>query len=221
MEHSSTRRRISRRTAVATVALLSVAVPAGASVIIQNFIVAKVAAAPACFVKVAGSDALVTAYGSSAALASTGPYVKVDTTPTLLANGVNLINETIDIRGFAGDRTKYTDVIRYQNNCAVPMTVRLVAEADPAGNAVTSAGWNDMYVKAYLSTIAAPVATTALETSSNWSQQFTIDGAAAVVATGGAITVAPGTELQGAFVVDVTNTSVATRTFHYTATATA
>jgi hypothetical protein len=219
MEHSSTRRRISRRTAVATVALLSVAVPAGASVIIQNFIVANVTAKAPCFVKTAGTDS--TTYGTAGALGGVGPYVKVDTTPVLAAGGVNLINETIDIRGFAGDRTKYTDVIRYTNNCTVPMTVRLTAEIDPAGNAVTSAGW-DMVVRGFVSKVVAPVASTSLETDAlNWDQQFSISGTGVVTATGSAITLASGASLQGAFSVDVTSGSTAVRTFRYTATATA
>jgi hypothetical protein len=219
MTESTIRRRVSRRTAIATVALMAVAVPAGASVIIQNFIVGNVTAQTACFVKVAGSDS--TTFGTPGAFAGSGPYVLTDTTPTLTAGGVNLINETIAIRGFAGDRTKYTDVIRYQNNCAVPMTIRLVAEADPAGNPVTSAGWNDMAVRGFLSTSAAPVVATALETDPAWSQQFSIDATGTVTAGGVAVTVAPGAELQGAFSVDVTKGSTSTRTFRYTASATA
>ena len=220
MSTSTIRRRVSRRTAVATVALMAIAVPAGASVIIQNFIVANVTGKAACFVKVGGTDS--TTYGTAAALAGAGPYVKVDTTPTLAVGGVNLINETIDIRGFAGDRTKYTDVIRYQNNCAVPVTVRLVAEADPAGGLVTSAGWNDMVVRGFLSKVAAPVVSTTLETDAiNWDQQFSISSAGAVTASGSAITIAAGAELQGAFSVDVTKGATTTRNFRYTATATA
>ncbi len=219
------RRRISRRTAIATVALMSIAAPAGASIIIQNFIVGNVTGKAACFVKVPGQDSVN--YGTAGALAGAGPYVKTDPAPVLAAGGVNLINETLDIRGFAGDRTKYTDVIRYRNNCTVPMTVRLVAEADPAGNVVTSAGWNDMVVRAFVSKVAAPalpasIASTALETDAvNWDQQFSISSAGAVTASGSAQTVAAGAELEGAFSVDVTLGSTATRTFRYTATATA
>jgi hypothetical protein len=216
----STRRRVTRRTAIATVALMAVAVPAGASVIIQNFIVAKVTGKAPCFVKIGGSDS--TTYGTAGALAGTGPYVFTDTTPTLSAGGVNFINETISIRGFAGDRTKYTDVIRYQNNCSVPMTIRLTAEADPAGGLATSVGWNDMVVRAYLSKVAAPVASTDLETDAiNWDQQFGISSVGAVTVSGSAITVAAGAELQGGFSVDVNQGATTTRTFRFTAKATA
>ena len=225
MNSSPARRRISRRSAIATVALISITAMAGASVIIQNFIVGNVTGKGACFVKIAGQDSVN--YGTPAALGGAGPYVKTDITPVLAAGGVNLINETIDIRGFAGNRTKYTDVIRYRNNCTIPMTVRLVAEADPAGNVATSAGWNDMVVRAFVSKVAAPtlpssLASTALETDAvNWDQQFSISSAGVVTASGLAQTVAAGAELQGAFSVDVTFGSISTRTFRYTATATA
>lgn len=224
MRSSSAKKRVTRRAAIATVAFVSIAAPAAAGVLIQNFIKGTVTAVAPCFVKVAGVDS--TTYGTAGALAGTGPYVKFDATPTLSAGGVALINETVAIRGFSGDRTKYTDVIRYQNNCAVPMNIRLTAEADPAAGAVTSGPW-DSSVRVFLSTAAAtvPVASTSLETdTTNWNQQFFIDAAGTIVTTGSTtITVAAGGQLQGAFTVDVPSTAVAasTRTFRYTATATA
>ena len=231
MKESTSRRRVSRRMAIASVALMSVAAPAAASVIIQNFIVANVSNKAACFTKIAGSDSLVTAYGSAAALASAGPYAAVNTTNTLTSTaGVTLLNEKVDIRGFAGDRTRYTDIIRYKNTCSVPITVSLKAEADAAGSAIASqtapaaAAWSGMSVKAYMSKVAAPVASTALETDAvNWDQQFTISSTGAVVNGSNTVTVASGSELQGAFIVDVDSSAAATivNTFHYTASASA
>ena len=213
--------------AIASVALMSVAAPAAASVVIQNFIQGTVTGAPACFVKIAGNDSTV--YGTAGALAGVGPYVKTDPAITLVTGGITYINEKIDMRGFAGDRTKYTDVIRYKNTCTVPLNITLTPEADPAANPIVSPGWAGTTVKGFISRVAAPalpasLASTAVETDSvNWNQQFAID-ATGTVSTVGALTnisVASGSELQGAFVVDVSNGTSAVRTFRYTATATA
>lgn len=227
MKEKTSRRRVSRRMAIASVALMSVAAPAAASVVIQNFIVGNVTGAPACFVKIAGNDSTV--YGTAGALAGSGPYVKTDPTTTLVTGGITYINEKVDIRGFAGDRTKYTDVIRYKNTCTVPVSVRLIAEADPAANPAVSVSWGttDMNVRAFISKVAAPalpasLSSVTLETdTTNWDQQFSISAAGVVVAAGSAQTVASGAELQGAFSVDVSTGVTATRTFRYTAQATA
>jgi hypothetical protein len=220
------KRRVSRRAAIGAVLLTSIAIPASASVLIQNFIVGSVTGKAACFVKIAGQDSVT--YGTAGALAGAGPYVLTDPAPVLAVGGVNFINETVAVRGFAGDRTRYTDVIRYKNNCTIPMSVKLVVEADPAGNPATSAGWNDMTVSGYVSkagvvvpAMPAQLAVTDLTNTVTWDKQFDISSAAVVTPAGTAQLVAPGAELQGAFSVDVTNGATTTRTFRYTATATA
>jgi hypothetical protein len=226
VKEKTSRRRVSRRMAIASVALMSVAAPAAASVVIQNFIQGNVTGAPACFTKIAGNDSTV--YGTVGALAGTGPYVKTDPTTTLVTGGITYINEKVDIRGFAGDRTKYTDVIRYKNNCTIPLKISLIPEADPAANPATSAGWADMNVRAFITktgvavpALPAGVTSVALETdTTNWDQQFSISAAGVVTAPSAVQTVAPGAELQGAFSVDVSTGITATRTFRYTAQAT-
>ncbi len=223
MKESTSRRRVTRRVAVASVAMMSIAAPAVASVVIQNFIKGTVTAQPACFTKIIGSDH--TAYSINLATV-TKPYVNVVTTSTAASvAGAVLLNESVDVRGFAGDRTKYTDVIRYKNNCGYAVSVRLTAETDAAGTPATTA-WSGMTVRTFLSKVVAPVPTTnlpQLETdTTNWDQQFLINSTGVVTATGTAQTVAAGAELQGAFVVDVDSAAAAAsfNTFHYTASAT-
>ena len=225
MTASAAKKRVTKRVAIAIIAFVSVATPAAAGVLITNYIRTNVIAVPPCFVKVAGID--TTAYGTPGALAGTGPYVAFDAAPTLSSGGISLINEAVTIRGFSGDRAKYVDVVRYQNNCAFPLSIRLTPEADPAtptAGAVTAGPW-DGYVKAFLSTTTAtvPVASTLLETdTANWNQQFIIDASSTVTTTGSAaITVASGGQLQGALIVDLPSaaTTLSTRTFRFTATA--
>jgi hypothetical protein len=229
VNEKTSRRRVSRRAAIASVALMSVAAPAAASVIIENFIKADITVSAACFTKVGGQDHIAYNNGGVAPAAPTALWVNFDTTPTLSAGGVNLINETVSLRGYAGDRTRFTDVIRYKNTCGFPLSVKLISEADPAtptaGPAV-SGSWNGG-VSVFLSTVS-DVAGGAAPTSSvdfasvNWNKQFAIDNAGAMTSAGSvSVTVPAGDELQGGFLVDLANTATGTRTLRFTAQATA
>lgn len=228
MNETTSRRRVSRRAAIATVALMSVAAPAAASVIIENFIKADVTVAAACFTKVGGQDHTAYNNGGVAPVAPSALWVNFDTTPTLSAGGVNLINETVSLRGYAGDRTRFTDVIRYKNDCGFPLSVKLISEADPAAGAAVSGSW-DGGVSVFLSKVADPVGGAAPTSSVdlagdsvNWNKQFAIDNTGAVTTTGAvAVTVPAGDELQGGFLVDLANTATGTRTLRFTAQATA
>jgi hypothetical protein len=228
VNEKTSRRRVSRRAAIATVALMSVAAPAAASVIIENFIKADITSSAACFTKVGGADH--TAYNNGGvAPAAPALYVNFDTAPTLSAAGVNLINETVSLRGYAGDRTRFTDVIRYRNTCGFPLSVKLISEADPAAGAAVSGVW-DGGVSVFLSKVsdainpAAPTSSVDLAGDSvNWNKQFAIDNTGAVTSTGAvSVTLASGQELQGAFLVDLAASgAAATRTLRFTAQATA
>jgi hypothetical protein len=231
VNEKTSRRRVSRRAAIATVALMSVAAPAAASVIIENFIKADITVAAACFTKVGGQDHTAYNNGGVAPVAPSALWVNFDTTPTLSAGGVNLINETVSLRGYAGDRTRFTDVIRYKNACGFPLSVKLISEADPAtptAGAAVSAGW-DGGVSVFLSKVSDPIGGAAPTSSVNlagdsvnWNKQFAIDNTGAVTSTGSvSVTVPAGEELQGGFLVDLANTATGTRTLRFTAQATA
>jgi hypothetical protein len=208
---------------------MSVAAPAAASVIIENFIKADVTVAAACFTKVGGQDHIAYNNGGVAPGAASALWVNFDTTPTLSAGGVNLINETVSLRGYAGDRTRFTDVIRYKNTCGFPLSVKLISEADaatPTAGAAVSPSWNGG-VSVFLSTVSDTVGgaapTSSVDFASvNWNRQFAIDNAGAMTSAGSvSVTVPAGDELQGGFLVDLANTATGTRTLRFTAQATA
>ncbi len=202
------KRRITARLAAVLVALLMIAVPAAATVITENFMRGDVAGGVACFVKVAGPDAAATADAD------------VDVTSTIVSasTGVTLLQETITVAGYAGDRVTYTDVVRYQNNCDYDITLTLVAEDDPAGGTAISGTWADKYAAVYLSSTAgagAPVGA-----APDWSGTFIeVSGGALTGPTAGSVTVAQGTEVQSAFVIETDAGTATTGTLRYTAQA--
>lgn len=197
--------RISRRGAILGVAFLVIATPALASLVVQNYMQADFSAADPCFFKAAGDDTL-TYTGSDA----DDPFVAFDATQTVQIDGSNLIQENISVRGMTGDRVIYTDIVRYQNRCNVPLEVTLVADA---GNG--SGNWVDRSARIYLST-ASDVSGAAdanevppqglpgdVGVSSGWDANPIVVDAGGNVSQPrtGTITLAPGRELRGAIVI--------------------
>ena len=115
------------RGAVAAIPAIAVATPVLAAVLIQNPRRRTSRPWPRSFTKVEGGDA--TTHSAPAA----DPYADVDTTHTVSANGIDFPQEQVTVKGYDGDRTIYTDVVRYQNNCDNPLSVQLILEDDVAG----------------------------------------------------------------------------------------
>ena len=118
-------------------ALVVSAVPAGAAVLVQNFVRADASRNAACVTKIAGLD--------SAPSVITTNVTGTGTSST----GVALLNESISIKSFAGDRTVATDSIRIKNTCASAMNVFLRAEPGLAA-ATTSGDWTALAMNVYL-----------------------------------------------------------------------
>ena len=114
---------MTRRWAGILIAMMMIAVPASAAVITQNFMRADVSVNAACFTKTAGADAS----SGSGFLTFNGGATITDPTGT-----VDLIQETMSMQGFAGDRLIYTDAVRFNNDCPDAIAVTFVSENDPA-----------------------------------------------------------------------------------------
>ncbi|MGA9595864.1 MAG: hypothetical protein WBV06_06890 [Acidimicrobiia bacterium] len=147
---------MTRRWAGVLIAMMMIAVPASASVITQNFMAADASVNAACFTKTAGADAS----SGSGFLAFDGGATIQDVSGT-----VDLIQETMSINGFAGDRLIYSDAVHFNNNCGSPVAVTFVSENDPNGGLAVDpayvAGdfWDDISISIYLATVAAPTGT--------------------------------------------------------------
>jgi hypothetical protein len=203
--------------------VLLIAAPAAASVITQTFGKGDVTAAAACFTRAEGADAI--AYASNAQ----DPYADVNTTSTVTdsSSGVIFVQDTVTVTGYEGARVTYTDVVRFVNGCDHPISLTLTVENDPGGGADLSGTWSDKAVKLYLAKTATPG--TDLTNGTNWEQQFIHvaknDTPGAVTgASTGTVTIPAGSELQGAFVIEVDDDGAAgftstTGTFRYTAEA--
>ena len=133
--------KFTRRSAAIIVALLMVAAPASASIIVQNFMEADITAAPPCFVKTTGDDP---ANSTQASFDATGAN-------TIAVDGVDLLEEKISVTGMTGDRVIYTDVVRYENNCTEAIDVVLTTNA-------VSGDWSELAAEIWISNIAAPAA---------------------------------------------------------------
>jgi hypothetical protein len=197
--------KLTNRGALLIVATLVFATPAMASLVIQNFMRADISAADPCFFKAAGDDTL-TYTGADA----DDPFVAFDATQTIQVDGSNLIQERISVRGMTGDRVVYTDIVRYQNRCNVPLRITLVADStNGVGN------WTDRSARIYLSTASDVIgAADANEQApaglpgdvgagSGWdARPIVVDAGGNVSETStGTITLAPGRELRGAIVI--------------------
>jgi hypothetical protein len=209
------------RGAVAAILAIAVATPVLAAVLIQNFMRADIEAVQACFVKVEGGDA--TTYSNPL----NDPYANVDTTATVTANGVSFLQELVTVKGYDGDRTIYTDVVRYQNDCDHDLSVQLILEDDVAGNPrVENWGAGDLATAIYLSDVPIAqggAANGGTDLVTNWDgSPIFVDGAGTVVnAQTGSVVIAPGEEIISAFRIDVSDGSQGTTgTLRYTAVAT-
>lgn len=190
--------KFTRRSAAIVVALLMVAAPASASIIVQNFMEAEITAAPPCFIKVAGADAASTLAGFD------------DTTNTTPVDGVDLLEEKIDLTGMEGDRVVYTDMVEYQNNCAEPIDVVLTTNT-------VSGDWADVAAEIWISNVAAPANIDpnldAAGAATDWNDTYILvpagTAAGAFVDSTGVVTVPAGQTVQGAFVVSTDNGGIA------------
>ena len=221
MTTSTQKRRMTLRGAVAAILAIAVATPVLAAVLIQNFMTADVEAVAACFTKVEGGDA--TTYSAPAA----DPYADVDTTHTVSANGIDFLQEQVTVKGYDGDRTIYTDVVRYQNNCDNPLSVQLILEDDVAGNPrVENWGSGDFATAVYLSDVPVTIGGAAnggTDLVTNWDgAPIFVDGNGTVVNDRtGSVVIDPGEEIISAYRIDVSDGSQGTTgTLRYTAVAT-
>lgn len=188
--------RISRRAALVVTAITVFATPAFASLLVQNFMEADVTVADACFVKVAGAD--IAQYTPTDA---DDPSAAFDsTTNTITVDGADLLEEKLTVRGMVGDRVTYTDVVRYENNCDVPLDVTLVASTTTA-----TGDWTDRSARIYISDVAVPTGRPGAATSGWNATPIVVDAdtgnIAATNAQTGTVTVAPGGEVRGAISV--------------------
>ncbi len=136
------RGRMTRRGALATAAIMTLATPAFASLVIQNYMEADVSVGEACFNKVAGDDA--TSYTGTD---DNDPKVTFDGEGNVIpVDGADLIEEKLSVRGMQGDRVFYTDVVRYRNDCDVPLNIQLTA-----ASVVDAGKWNDKGARVYIS----------------------------------------------------------------------
>ncbi len=162
---------MTRRWAGILVAMMMIAVPASAAVITQNFMRADVSVNAACFTKTAGGDAS----SGSGFLTFNGGATIQDPTGT-----VDLIQETMSVQGFAGDRLIYTDAVHFNNSCPDDIALTFVSENDPAnGLAVDPAFvagefWADIDITLYMATVAVPGGTPGV--SGDWQVMMRVSG---------------------------------------------
>lgn len=144
-----TGRRWSLRAGVVAALIVS-ALPASATVIVQNFMTVDVTRAAPCLAKINGFD--------------TGAVATNLLNTTLSAQNVPLLNERVTLQGYRGDRLTITDSIRVSNTCGYGVNVFLRAEPGPAtGSTTTSGNWSDLHMKVYLGkNLSVPADTTGL-----------------------------------------------------------
>lgn len=194
--------RISRRAMLMIVAMLVFATPATASLVVQNFMEADISSVAACFVKVAGDD------NASYTGTGTNPEAtfSATATDTIDLNGADLLEEKITVRGMRGDRVMYTDVVRYQNNCDVTMDIRLITDATTA-----TGDWADRSARIYLASTTSVIGVDPVGlgrpgvVGEGWDATPILVEAGGAIPVGnaatGTVSVAPGEEIRGAFVI--------------------
>lgn len=149
-------RRTARAAAAAAIALGVTAVPAAATIIMQNYVEADIQSVAACMNKVAGADA---SDGSG--------LVAFDTTNTqATTDGVAVLNETFTIKALRGDHLISSDAGRIVNNCDYPITVSVKAEGQ-LGDAVKEGDWTGLSARLYLGT-AGGTANTDFSAAADW-----------------------------------------------------
>ncbi len=147
---------MTRRWAGILIAMMMIAVPAAAAIITQNFMRADVAIDAACFTKTPGADHSDPSDPDDFFIFNAGTTID-DPTGT-----VQLIQESMTVRGFAGDRLLYTDAVHFTNNCPDAISVALISENDLGdGLAIdppfTGEGvWADVVISLYIATNPTP-----------------------------------------------------------------
>ena len=187
---------MTRRWAGILIAMMMIAVPASAAVITQNFMRADVTVDGACFTKTAGADDAST----SGFLTFNGGATIQDTSGT-----VQLIQETMAVRGFAGDRLIYTSAVLFNNDCPTEIEVTFVSQNDPADGlavdpaVVTGLFWDDVDITLYLAANGSPSGIPG--ESGDWQAMMSILGGT-VTDQIGSVTILPSTSRRMAVVVD-------------------
>lgn len=207
---------MTRRWAGILIAMMMIAVPASAAVITQNFMRADLSVNAACFTKTAGADAS----SGSGFLTFNGGATIQDPSGT-----VDLIQETMSVQGFAGDRLIYSDAAHFNNNCPSGIAVTFVSENDPAGGLAVDpayvAGnfWDDIDVSIYMATVAAPAGTPG--SSGDWQLMMTVSQGT-VTDQIASVSIPNGATRNMAVVIDTDDgvTVTATGTLRWTAQAT-
>ena len=201
--------KVLKTTAICTAITVFIATPALASMLVENYMTAEVGAIAPCFSKVGGAD--VGAHGNAVVAFDGAATQNRDADGNVVVTGgVELLEEKVTVTGMVGDRVTYTDVVRYQNDCAQPIDVQLTLQG-VAGN------WEDRAIKVYLSTQAATapeldvtipadvVAADSVNDPVYWDDSpLAVDAGAAAVLTNeetGVITLDTGEQLRGAVVI--------------------
>lgn len=203
MENTRIKRRWTLRAAVAAALVVS-ALPAGAAVLVKNFMRADASRNAACVTKIAGLDSVpsvVTTNLVGTAVSSTG---------------VALLNESIAIKSFAGDRTIATDSIRVKNTCAAAVNVSLLAEPGLAAT-TTSGAWTGLAMNVYLgkkpvASLAAAGSGTDFTVAADWDAapiRITAGGGTGAVANAatGSFSIPANQEIQIGIFVDSASTA--------------
>lgn len=202
--------KFTRRSAATVVALMMLAAPAGASIIVQNYMEADIVAAPPCFNKTAGADAV------DGTTDGTDELVTFDGTATDTIDGVTLTEEKITVQGMTGDRVIYTDVAHFNNDCDSDIVVQLTAQAN-------GTAWTGVHGEIWLSNIEDPTdvdpSVDVLANEWNDTAIEVTDGAIGVASTG-AVTVPAGQSVQAAFVLATAPDFAGTATINWVAEAT-
>ncbi len=207
---------MTRRWAGILVAMMMIAVPASAAVITQNFMRADVTVDGACFTKTAGTDT----GSASGFLVFNGGATISDPSGT-----VQLFQETMSVRGFAGDRLIYTNAVLFNNQCPSDIAVTFVSETDPAGGLALDPAfapgefWTDVDITLYLASTASPTGTPGV--SGDWEVMMRVAGGL-VTDQLNTVTIPDGTSRPMAVVVDTDDgvDESATGTMRWTAQAT-
>jgi len=207
---------MTRRWAGILIAMMMIAVPASAAVITQNFMRADASVDAACFTKTAGADAA----SASGFLTFNGGATIQDPTGT-----VDLIQETMSVQGFAGDRLIYTDAVDFNNGCPNTIAVTFLSVNDPAGGLALDppyAGggfWDDINISLYMANVASPSGTPGV--SGDWQVVMRVSGGT-VTDQIASVNIPAGATRSMAVVVDTDDgvATTATGTLRWTAQAT-
>ncbi len=204
------KRKWTLRTAVVAALVVS-ALPAGAAVLVQNFMRADTTRNAACVTKIAGLDNLPSVITTNV------------TGTTASSTGVALLNEALSIKSFAGDRTVATDSIRVKNTCAAAVNVFLKAEPGLA-TTTTSGAWTGLAMNVYLGKSAvvsagpltAAASLTDFSVATEWDAapiRITASATGTVAnATTGTVSIPAGQEVQIGLFADSASTAPTTGT---------